>query len=106
MDMKFNKNRVVLGLATAAVILVLIFVMQNTVGVEFNFFFWGGNAPLSVVIIVTFVLGLLSGILYEKVAAHRRKKREEEMQAMRNTISKFAQENLNLKKQNKDGEAS
>lgn len=104
--MQFNKNRVVLGLATAAVILVLIFVMQNTISVEFNFFFWGGMAPLSVVIIVTFVLGLLSGILYEKVAVHRRKKREEELQAMRDTITKFAKENMDLKKQGKDGDAS
>ncbi|WP_020674557.1 lipopolysaccharide assembly protein LapA domain-containing protein [Geopsychrobacter electrodiphilus] len=43
--------------------LVLIFVMQNTETVVFNFLFWNFGLPRALLLLVVFVAGITTGLL-------------------------------------------
>lgn len=49
------------GLWILALILVLVFVLQNIQTVSLNYWFWGFRWPLALLIIITLVVGMLLG---------------------------------------------
>lgn len=61
--------------AIGAAVLALIVILQNSQDVEVNFLFATTNAPLFLILLLTFVLGALAGWLWPHV--RRGRKREE-----------------------------
>ena len=67
-------------------ILFLIFAIiatQNTITTEFEILIWSVKAPLIVMIVVIFILGLVIGLI--ACSNYERKKRKEEVQIQRKT---------------------
>lgn len=54
-------------------ILIVIFSVQNAKAVEFNFMSWTSEVSLAVLLIITFIAGVLIGAIYSALA-HRNKK--------------------------------
>jgi len=74
-----------LGLVLAAVLLLLliVFIAQNTQQVEISFFGWNGSAPLAVAVLAAAVTGLLATGLVGGLRlwqVRRRVRREERQQ--------------------------
>lgn len=67
-------------------ILFLIFAIiatQNTITTEFEILFWSVKAPLIVMIVVIFLLGLVIGLI--ACSNYERKKKKEEVQTQKKT---------------------
>jgi uncharacterized integral membrane protein len=61
-------------------ILFLVFAIiasQNTITTELKFLFWSVQAPLIVMIVVIFILGLVIGLIFS--SNYERKKKKEEL---------------------------
>ena len=64
------------------IIISLLFLMfaiiavQNTIATELKFIFWSLEAPLIVMIVVVFILGLVIGLVFS--SNYERKKKKEE----------------------------
>jgi uncharacterized integral membrane protein len=56
-------------------IVMIVFAIQNTETVNYQFFSWTLTSPRSLVVIVTFVVGLLSGWLVSGIRHFRHRKR-------------------------------
>lgn len=56
------------------VVLVVIFVLQNTQVVEFNFLAWTISMSKALLLLITFVLGIVVGWLARRVRPKARKK--------------------------------
>jgi uncharacterized integral membrane protein len=63
-----------LGIAAVLVILLLLYIFQNTVKVPFNFLFFDFVWPLWLIILVSLVIGFLVGMLVNTLLARRRRK--------------------------------
>ncbi|OGW17709.1 MAG: hypothetical protein A3G93_02030 [Nitrospinae bacterium RIFCSPLOWO2_12_FULL_45_22] len=48
-------------------VLLMIFTIQNSQTIELNFFFWHFPIPLAILYFVVFILGLLTGLLLNKI---------------------------------------
>ncbi len=59
-------------------LLFAIIAVQNTISTELKFLFWAVQAPLIIMILVIFVLGLLIGLVF--CSYHERKKKKEELE--------------------------
>lgn len=53
------------------VALLAIFIVQNIASVEVNILFWSVNAPRSLILIIVFLLGAISGFFFQ---SHRSRK--------------------------------
>lgn len=51
------------ALSTALLVLLTIFIVQNFALVTVSFLFWEISLPRSIVLLIVFVIGLLTGIL-------------------------------------------
>ena len=63
--------------AGAIAVLVLVFVIQNSQKVEFNFLFANTSTPLFFVIAISVALGALIGWMFPHVRRDRRRERSE-----------------------------
>ena len=57
-------------------LLFAIIAAQNTVNAQLNFLFWSVGAPIIVVIVVIFILGIVTGLIF--CSSYERKKRKQE----------------------------
>jgi uncharacterized integral membrane protein len=77
-------------------LLVAIIASQNTITTELKFLLWSVQAPLIVMIVVIFILGLVIGLIFssnyerkkKKVEAGIQKKTEEKANTSNNTTMK------------------
>lgn len=53
--------------------LLIIFIVQNIALVTVSFFFWEFTLPRSFVLAVTFVLGILGGLIFSELRRHKNK---------------------------------
>jgi len=58
-------------------LLFAIIAVQNTISTELKFLFWSVEAPLIVMIVVIFILGLVIGLIFS--SNYERKKKKEEL---------------------------
>lgn len=58
----------------AVLVLLLVFVLQNTESVRVDFLFWSGRWPLWVVIAIAAVLGLAAGWIVSVVRRRRQRR--------------------------------
>ena len=58
-------------LSIAIVILLCLFIVQNTASVTIDFLFWSAEAPRSLMLFVIFLLGGVTGFLLGKVPGRR-----------------------------------
>ena len=58
-------------------LLFAIIAAQNTIATELRFVFWSLQAPLIVMIVVVFILGLVIGLVFS--SNYERKKKKEEL---------------------------
>ena len=93
------KRKVLLILLLAAFLLLLVFVIQNAEPVNISFLFWDGMAPLSVLVILAFIIGLVAGVIYESVVAHMRHAKAQKEQQLKDYVTNLEAENDNLKKE-------
>jgi lipopolysaccharide assembly protein A len=61
-------------------LLVAIIASQNTITTELKFLFWSVQAPLIVMIVVIFILGLVIGLIFSSNYERKKKKKEVEIQ--------------------------
>ena len=57
-------------------LLVAIIASQNTIAAELKFLFWSVQAPLIVMIVVIFILGLVIGLVFSSNYERKKKKQE------------------------------
>lgn len=57
-------------------LLVAIIASQNTIATELKFLLWAVHAPLIVMIVVIFVLGLVIGLIFSSNYERKKKKQE------------------------------
>jgi len=61
-------------------LLVAIIASQNTIETKLNFLFWSVQAPLIVMIVVIFILGLVIGLVFSSNYERKKKKQESVIQ--------------------------
>jgi uncharacterized integral membrane protein len=61
-------------------LLFAIIAAQNTIATELKFVFWSIEAPLIVMIVVIFILGLVIGLIFSSNYERKKKKEELEIQ--------------------------
>jgi uncharacterized integral membrane protein len=61
-------------------LLFAIIAAQNTIATKLNFVFWSIEAPLIVMIVVIFILGLVIGLIFSSNYERKKKKEELEIQ--------------------------
>jgi len=74
-------------------LVVAIIASQNTNTTELKFLFWSIQAPLIVMIVVIFILGLVIGLIFS--SNYERKKKKEEFEILKKTEEK---DNISNKK--------
>jgi uncharacterized integral membrane protein len=57
-------------------LLVAIIASQNTIAAELKFLLWSVQAPLIVMIVVIFILGLVIGLIFSSNYERKKKKQE------------------------------
>jgi len=57
-------------------LMVVIIASQNTIAAELKFLFWSVQAPLIVMIVVIFILGLVMGLIFSTNYERKKKKQE------------------------------
>ena len=57
-------------------LLVAIIASQNTIATELKFLLWAVHAPLIVMIVVIFILGLVIGLIFSSNYERKKKKQE------------------------------
>lgn len=62
-----------LVVASVGTVLVLILILQNRDPAKVSFFFWRGEMSVSILLVVTFLLGILAGIFMSLYVNARRK---------------------------------
>jgi uncharacterized integral membrane protein len=67
-------------------LLFAIIATQNTITTELKFLFWSVQAPLIVMIVVIFILGLVIGLIFS--SNYERKKKKEEAGIQKKTEEK------------------
>ncbi len=67
-------------------LLVAIIASQNTIATELKFLLWSVQAPLIVMIVVIFILGLVIGLIFS--SNYERKKKKEELGFQKKTEEK------------------
>jgi uncharacterized integral membrane protein len=75
-------------------LLFAIIATQNTITAELNFLLWSIQAPLIVMIVVIFILGLVIGLIFSSNYERKKKKEEAGIQKKKeekNNISDKAQ---------------
>lgn len=56
-------QRTKIVIALIAVVLMIVLVLQNTRGVQAAFLFFSGNVPLAVLLVFSFIVGVVAGLL-------------------------------------------
>ena len=62
-------------------LLFAIIAVQNTIATQLRFLFWSLEAPLIVMIVVVFILGLVIGLVFSSNYERKKKKAELEIQS-------------------------
>jgi len=57
-------------------LLFAIIAVQNTIATELKFVFWSIEAPLIVMVVVVFILGLVIGLIFSSNYERKKKKQE------------------------------
>lgn len=60
-------------------VLVAVIASQNTIAAELKFLFWSVQAPLIVMIVVIFILGMVIGLIFSSNYERKKKKQESEI---------------------------
>lgn len=92
-------NKVVLGLLIFALILLIIFIIQNSDKITICFLGADFSAPLSVLVIVTLIIGFMSGLLFDAIMNYRKRKRKHEQELVDNYVKRVEAENESLRQQ-------
>ena len=71
---------------SALFLLFAIIASQNTIITQLKFLFWSVQAPLIVMIVVIFILGLVIGLIFS--SNYERKKKKEELGIQKKTAEK------------------
>ncbi|NMB72623.1 MAG: LapA family protein [Bacteroidales bacterium] len=58
------------------VLLLVVFSVQNSSNCDLHVFFWTIPCPVSILMVILFLMGLLTGILIHKPATKKREKDE------------------------------
>ena len=66
-------TRTKIALAVIAVILIVIIGLQNTAGVDATILFFSANVPLAALLLLSFVVGVVVGLLVAFALAGTRK---------------------------------
>lgn len=90
-------RRLILFASLAVLVLLIIFVVQNSRMIEVAYFSWHGTAPLSIIMVLTFVIGFGGGAIYEAVTSHLRRKQRDKESLMREYVEHIENENNELK---------
>jgi uncharacterized integral membrane protein len=61
----------------AVVVLVIIFIAQNSQSVRVKFLFWDASAPLIFALLITTLVGVVIGYVTPIVRRHRREREEQ-----------------------------
>src|SRR5699024_8156839 len=69
------KRQIKRGLWALALVLVLVFILQNFRSFPLQYFFWGFTWPLALLIIITLAVGMLLGWGLTRFARRRRRNR-------------------------------
>jgi uncharacterized integral membrane protein len=77
-------------------LLFAIIAAQNTIAAELKFLFWSLQAPLIVMIVVIFILGLIIGLIFCSHYEKKKKKEEIEFQKKKDGIDNPS-DKLNMK---------
>lgn len=72
-------------------LLFAIISVQNTVATELKFVFWSVQAPLIVMIVVIFILGLVIGLIFSTNYERKKKKEETEFQMKKEEKNKSSE---------------
>ena len=75
-------------------LLFAIIAAQNTIATELKFIFWSIQAPLIVMIVVIFILGLVIGLIF--TSNYERMKKKEELGIKKKTDEKVNNPNDSL----------
>ncbi|HET7588361.1 MAG TPA: LapA family protein [Gammaproteobacteria bacterium] len=67
------KQQIKRGLWVFALVLVLIFILQNIQTVALTYWFWGFQWPLALLIIITLAVGMLLGWALTRLVQARRR---------------------------------
>jgi uncharacterized integral membrane protein len=78
--------RIKIIIISALFLLFAIIASQNTITTELKFLFWSVQAPLIVMIVVIFILGLVIGLIFS--SNYERKKKKEELGIQKKTAEK------------------
>jgi len=78
--------RVKIILISILFLLVAIIASQNTITTELKFLLWSVQAPLIVMIVVIFILGLVIGLIFS--SNYERKKKKQEAVIQKKTVEK------------------
>lgn len=78
--------RIKLIIISILFLLFAIIAVQNTIAAELKFIFWSIQAPLIVMIVVIFILGLVIGLIFS--TNYERKKKKQELGIQKKTEEK------------------
>lgn len=73
-----------------------IIAVQNTIATELKFIFWAVQAPLIVMIVVIFILGLVIGLIFSSNYERKKRKQEVDFQKKKSE-NKENQSNMTMK---------
>jgi len=81
---------------SALFLLFAIIASQNTTTTELKFLFWSVQAPLIVMIVVIFILGLVIGLIFSSNYERKKKKAEVDLQKKKDEKVKLS-DNIPMK---------
>jgi uncharacterized integral membrane protein len=79
---------------SALFLLFAIIASQNTITTELKFLFWSVQAPLIVMIVVIFILGLVIGLIFSSNYERKKKKQELGFQQKKEQKSEFSNKDI------------
>lgn len=81
------------------ILMLLIFVLQNSGRVEVVFLGWYWWIPKSLIMVACFIVGLIAGIVFDAIHDYRADQRKKKEQKMKEHLRQVEDENAELKKQ-------
>ena len=97
---KKDVNKVIFVVGILALILLTIFIVQNVERITVKFFAAEFSLPTSVLILATFVIGFVGGLVFDAILAYRARKRKHNEQLMNDYVQRVERENQALKEKN------
>lgn len=87
------------GIIVVLVILLAIFIIQNADEVPISFLGWEFNAPLSVLVVISFLIGAIVGTLYILVSDFLKNRRNAREAQLHQYVAEVEHENQELRQE-------